>query len=174
MWCGRALVGDEPFVVVLPDDLILAEPGCLRQMVEAYAEVGGNLVAVEDVPREHTNRYGILDVVTDDGRLARARGLVEKPDPADAPSTLSIIGRYILQPQVLAQLARHERGAGNEIQLTDAMAGTIGDIPFHGLRFEGRRFDCGNKAGFIEANVAFALERDDLAQSVRGILGKYL
>lgn len=174
VWCGRALVGDEPFVVVLPDDLILAEPGCLRQMVEAYAEVGGNLVAVEDVPREHTNRYGILDVVTDDGRLARARGLVEKPDPADAPSTLSIIGRYILQPQVLAQLARHERGAGNEIQLTDAMAGTIGDIPFHGLRFEGRRFDCGNKAGFIEANVAFALERDDLAQSVRGILGKYL
>ena len=174
VWCGRALVGDEPFVVVLPDDLILAEPGCLRQMVEAYAEVGGNLVAVEDVPREHTNRYGILDVVTDDGRLARARGLVEKPDPADAPSTLSIIGRYILQPQVFAQLARHERGAGNEIQLTDAMAATIGDIPFHGLRFEGRRFDCGNKAGFVEANVAFALERDDLADSVRGILGKYL
>ena len=173
VWCARAFVGDEPFVVVLCDDLVLARPGCLTQMVEAYAQVGGNVVAVEDVPREHTNRYGILDVIEDDGRLARARGLVEKPDPAEAPSTLSIIGRYILQPEVFVHLDRHERGAGNEIQLTDAMAATIGDVPFHGLRFSGTRFDCGTRAGFIEANVAFALEREDLADPVRTILGKY-
>ena len=174
VWCARAFIGDEPFVVVLCDDLILARPGCLTQMIEAYGEVGGNVVAVEDVPREHTNRYGILDVVEDDGRLARAKGLVEKPTPAEAPSTLSIIGRYILQSEVFTQLERHERGAGNEIQLTDAMARTIGDIPFHGLRFAGKRFDCGNKVGFVEANVAFALERDDMADAVRGILDEYL
>ena len=174
VWCARAFIGDEPFVVVLCDDLFIARPGCLTQMIEAYEEVGGNVVAVEDVPREHTNRYGILDVVTDDGRLARAKGLVEKPDPAEAPSTLSIVGRYILQPEVFTQLERHERGAGNEIQLTDAIARTIGDIPFHGLRFTGKRYDCGNKVGFIEANVAFALERDDMADAVRGILEEYL
>ena len=174
VWCARAFIGDEPFVVVLCDDLFIARPGCLTQMIEAYEEVGGNVVAVEDVPREHTNRYGILDVVTDDGRLARAKGLVEKPDPAEAPSTLSIVGRYILQPEVFTQLERHERGAGNEIQLTDAIARTIGDIPFHGLRFTGKRYDCGNKVGFIEANVAFALERDDMADAVRGILPEYL
>ena len=174
VWCARAFIGDEPFVVVLCDDLFIARPGCLTQMIEAYEEVGGNVVAVEDVPREHTNRYGILDVVTDDGRLARAKGLVEKPDPAEAPSTLSIVGRYILQPEVFTQLERHERGAGNEIQLTDAIARTIGDIPFHGLRFSGKRYDCGNKVGFIEANVAFAFERDDMADAVRGILQEYL
>ncbi len=174
VWCARALVGDGPFVVVLCDDLILTRPGCLTQMIEAYGEVGGNVVAVEDVPRQHTNRYGILDVVEDDGRLARARGLVEKPDPAEAPSTLSIVGRYILQPEVFTHLDRHQRGAGNEIQLTDAIARTIGDIPFHGLRFTGKRFDCGSKVGFVEANVAFALERDDMADRVRGILEEYL
>ena len=174
VWCARAFIGNEPFVVVLCDDLFIARPGCLTQMMEAYGEVGGNVVAVEDVPREHTNRYGILDVVEDDGRLARAKGLVEKPDPAEAPSTLSIVGRYILQPEVFTHLGRHERGAGNEIQLTDAIARTIGDIPFHGLRFSGKRYDCGNKVGFIEANVAFALERDDMADAVRGILQEYL
>ncbi|MDP6573788.1 MAG: UTP--glucose-1-phosphate uridylyltransferase [Rhodospirillales bacterium] len=173
VWCARQYAAGGPFAVVLPDDLILARPGCLRQMMEVYAALGGNLVATEDVPREHTNRYGILDVVEDDGRLARARGLVEKPDPAQAPSTLSIIGRYILQPDVFEHLDKQERGAGGEIQLTDAMAATIGDVPFHGLRFAGRRFDCGGKLGFIEANLAFALERQDLAPGVRDFLKGY-
>ena len=173
VWCAREYVANGPFAVVLPDDLILARPGCLGQMMEVYAEVGGNLVATEDVPREHTNRYGVLDVVEDDGRLARAKGLVEKPEPALAPSTLSIIGRYILQPDVFEHLDTQERGAGGEIQLTDAMAATIGDVPFHGLRFEGQRFDCGGKLGFIEAHLAFALERRDLEQGVRAILKGY-
>ncbi len=173
VWCARHLVGDEPFAVVLADDLILADRPCLAQMIDAYRHTGGNLVAVEDVPREETNRYGILDVSHDDGRLAEAKGLVEKPEPEAAPSTLSIIGRYILQPEVFGELARHDTGAGNEIQLTDAMARTIGRVPFHGLRFEGRRFDCGNKAGFLEANVAFALARGDLADDMSDILRRY-
>ena len=174
VWCAREFVQDEPFAILLADDLILAEPGCLKQMVEAYEETGGNVVAVEDVPKEMTNRYGILDVVEDDGRLARAQGLVEKPDPEEAPSTLSIIGRYILGPEVFEHLDKGERGAGNEIQLTDAMAKTIGEVPFHGLRFKGTRFDCGSRAGFIEANVAFGLARSDLKDDVREILKRHL
>jgi UTP--glucose-1-phosphate uridylyltransferase len=173
VWCARNLVGREPFAVILPDDLVQHPRGCLAQLVEAYEEVGGNLVAVEDVPREHTNRYGILDVVEDDGRLARAKGLIEKPDPAKAPSTLSIIGRYILQPEVFDELDRQDKGAGGEIQLTDAMARTIDQLPFHGLRFEGRRFDCGSKAGFLEANLAYALQRDDLRDIARDIIRRY-
>ncbi len=173
VWCARNLVGREPFAVILPDDLVQHPRGCLAQLVEAYGKVGGNLVAVEDVPREQTNRYGILDVVEDDGLLAKAKGLVEKPDPADAPSTLSIIGRYILQPEVFDELDRQDKGAGGEIQLTDAMARTIGSQPFHGVRFEGKRFDCGNKAGFLEANIAYALERDDLGEAARDILRRY-
>ncbi|WP_340117333.1 UTP--glucose-1-phosphate uridylyltransferase GalU [Pelagibius sp. 7325] len=173
VWCARNLVGREPFAVILPDDLVLHPEGCLAQLVAAYEQVGGNLVAVEDVPREHTNRYGILDVVEDDGRLAKAKGLVEKPDPKDAPSTLSIIGRYILQPEIFDELDRQDKGAGGEIQLTDAMARTIGSQPFHGLRFEGRRYDCGNKAGFLEANIAYALERDDLRETARDIIRRY-
>ncbi|MEE8534880.1 MAG: UTP--glucose-1-phosphate uridylyltransferase GalU [Kiloniellales bacterium] len=173
VWCARHLVGDEPFAVLLADDLVLSDRPCLAQMLEAYQETGGNLVAVEDVPREHTGRYGILDVAKDDGRLAEAKGLVEKPSPEVAPSTLSIIGRYILQPAVFAELGRQERGAGGEIQLTDAMARTIGTIPFHGLRFEGTRFDCGSKAGYLEANIAFALERPDLAAETADILRRY-
>ncbi len=173
VWCARGFVDGGPFAVLLADDLILAEPGCLKQMMEVYRETGGNLVAVEDVPRTHTMRYGILDVVEDDGRLARARGLVEKPAPEDAPSTLSIIGRYILGPEIFPHLDRHERGAGDEIQLTDAMARTIGEVPFHGLRFSGKRFDCGGKLGYLEANVAFALMRDELADDVRAMLKEY-
>jgi UTP--glucose-1-phosphate uridylyltransferase len=142
-------------------------------MVEVHGQVGGNLVAVMDVPREQTERYGILDVIGDDGRLAEAKGLVEKPRPEKAPSTLSIIGRYILQPEVFAELGRGEKGAGGEVQLTDAMARTIGGIPFHGLRFEGRRFDCGSKAGYLEANIAFALERGDLSAEMTEILDRY-
>jgi len=173
VWCARHLVGREPFAVILPDDLVLHPRGCLAQLVEAYGEVGGNLVAVEDVPREQTGRYGILDVVSDDGRLAKAKGLVEKPDPAVAPSTLSIIGRYILQPEIFDELDRQESGAGGEIQLTDAMARTIGRQPFHGLRFEGKRFDCGSRAGLLEANLAYALARDDLREVARDIIGRY-
>lgn len=173
VWCARQLVGDEPFAVLLPDDLVLADRPCLAQMVDAYDETGGNVVAVMDVPREHTNRYGILDVGADDGRLAEVKGLVEKPDPADAPSTLSIIGRYVLMPEIFGFLDRQERGAGGEIQLTDAMAHMIGNLPFHGLRFEGTRFDCGDKVGFLEANIAFALARDDMREPVgRALKGR--
>jgi UTP--glucose-1-phosphate uridylyltransferase len=174
VWCARELVGDEPFAVLLADDLVQAETPCLRQMVDRYDRVGGNLVAVMDVPREHTDRYGILQTGSDDGTLVEVKGLVEKPAPADAPSTLSIIGRYILQPQVFGLLENQERGAGNEIQLTDAMARMIGHAPFHGLRFEGKRFDCGDKAGFLEANIAFALARDDLRDQVLSLLKNYV
>ena len=171
--CAAQIVGDEPFAVLLADDIVLASKSCLAQMVEAYAEVGGNMAAVMDVPRENTARYGILDVVSDDGRIAKARGLVEKPKPEEAPSTLSIIGRYILQPEVMAELARGERGAGGEIQLTDAMARTLDRVDFHGFRFEGTRFDCGDKAGFLEANLAFALDRPDLGDKAREIVARY-
>jgi len=173
VWCARYHIHDEPFAVLLADDLILAKPGCLKQMVETYQETGGNLVAVEDVPRDHTDRYGILDVVEDDGTIARAQGLVEKPKPADAPSTLSIIGRYILQPEVFEQLDRQEKGAGGEIQLTDAMARTIGDVPLHGLRFDGNRYDCGSQLGFIEANLAFGLDREEIREDLQKMLNKY-
>ncbi len=173
VWCARELVGDEPFAVLLADDLVLARKPCLRQLLDVHEETGGNVVAVMDVPRAHTSRYGILDIASDDGRLASVRGLVEKPKPEVAPSTLSIIGRYILLPEVFDHLGRAQAGAGGEIQLTDAMARMIGGAPFHGLRFEGRRFDCGDKLGFFEANVAFALERGDLAEGVQRILAQY-
>jgi UTP--glucose-1-phosphate uridylyltransferase len=173
VWCARHLVRDEPVAVLLADDLVMADVPCLKQMVEAFAQVGGNMAAVMDVPLAHTRRYGILDVVSDDGRLARARGLVEKPEPAAAPSTLSIIGRYILDPAVFEELGRREAGAGGEIQLTDAMARTIDRRPFHGFRFTGIRFDCGNKAGFLEANIAFALQREDLGEKMGKILRQY-
>ncbi len=168
--CARKLVGDEPFAVLLPDDMVLAETPCLAQMVEAHRRVGGNLVAVMDVPRAETKRYGILDVADDSGRpgaLVRVKGMVEKPDPERAPSTLSIIGRYILEPEVFGHLERGERGAGGEIQLTDALARMIGSRVFHGYRFHGTRYDCGDKAGYVAANLAFALQRPDLAPAVR-------
>ena len=174
VWCARHQVGDEPFAILLADDLILARPGCLKQMIDLHAEIGGNLVAVEDVPREQTDRYGILDVTEDDGKLASAKGLVEKPKPADAPSTLSIIGRYILQPEVFDMLSTAKPGAGGEIQLTDAMARTIPNIPFRGLRFDGKRYDCGNRAGFLEASIAFALDRPDMTERVKTMLKKYV
>jgi UTP--glucose-1-phosphate uridylyltransferase len=173
VWCAREFVGDEPFAVLLADDLVMAKTPCLTQLVDTHAQTGGNVVAVMDVPREHTDRYGILDVDSDDGRLASVRGLVEKPDPAVAPSTLSIIGRYVLLPGVFEHLSKKQTGAGGEIQLTDAMAQEIGASPFHGLRFEGRRFDCGDKVGFFEANLAFSLARDDMGAAVREVLGRY-
>lgn len=175
VWCARALVGEEPFAVLLADDLLVCEQPCLAQMVEAYAETGGNLAAVVEVPREETRRYGVLDVVADDGRLARARGLVEKPDPAVAPSTLTIIGRYIIQPEVFAHLGNGEAGSNAEIQLTDALAKLIADgQSFHGLRFEGKRFDCGDKLGFLEATVALGLAHPELGSGLRRILETYL
>lgn len=172
VWCARQLVGNEPFAVLLPDDLVQSKVPCLKQMVEVYEETGGNVVGVMDVPREETGRYGILDVADDDGRLVTVKGLVEKPDPKDAPSTLSIIGRYILMPEVFDHLSEKQLGAGGEIQLTDSMAKLIGHQPFHGLRFEGNRFDCGNKAGFLAANVSYALEREDVGPEFRALLGK--
>jgi UTP--glucose-1-phosphate uridylyltransferase len=139
----------------------------MAQMLDIYNEVGGNVVAVVDVPREHTNRYGILDVASDDGRVAKIKGLVEKPAPEVAPSTLSIIGRYILQPEIFDYLNMRMVGAGGEIQLTDAMAKLLNDQPFHGYRFEGKRYDCGDKIGFLEANIAFALRRADFGDKLR-------
>ena len=150
-----------------------ATPGCLTQMVAAYEKTGGHIVAAEEVPEAHTSRYGILDVAEDDGSLVRARGLVEKPAPKDAPSRLAIIGRYILQPSVFEHLDKKMTGAGGEIQLTDAIAATLDDVPFHGLRINGRRFDCGTKLGFVEANVAFAAARDDLGGDIHEILAAY-
>lgn len=170
VWCARNLIGDEPFAVLLADDLVLSRRPCLQQMVDVAQETGGNVVAVMDVPREETARYGVLDVESDDGRIAVVRGLVEKPEPAEAPSTLSVIGRYILMPQTFEHLSRMETGAGGEIQLTDAIARMIGDKPFHGLRFEGTRFDCGSKLGFLQATVAFGLARDDLADGLMDYL----
>jgi UTP--glucose-1-phosphate uridylyltransferase len=174
IWCARAFIGDDPFAILLPDDLILAETPCLRQLADAYRDTGGNVVAVVEVPREQTARYGILRTGREDGRLVEVLGLVEKPAPQDAPSNLSIIGRYVLMPEVIAELGRMERGAGNEVQLTDGMARLIGRQPFHGLRYEGRRFDCGDKIGYLEAQIAFALKRKDLGPAVRTFLDTYM
>ncbi len=174
VWCAWQLVGNEPFAVILPDDMVLSKTPCLKQLIDAHAKVGGHVVAVEDVPRDQTNRYGILDVLSDDGKLAKAKGLVEKPQPDKAPSTLAIIGRYILDPVVFAELDKGTRGAGNEIQLTDGLNKTIGQVPFHGLRFEGRRYDCGTRVGFVEANVAFGLAHPEMADRLRPLLQKLL
>lgn len=169
--CARDLIGDEPFAVILPDDLMDCKPAALAQMVDLYNKTGGNVVAVEEVPREMTNRYGVLDVGADDGRVAEVKGLVEKPKPEEAPSTLTVIGRYILMPEVFEHLARRERGAGGEIQLTDAMAKMIGHVPFHGLRCSGgRRYDCGSRVGFVEAQVAFGLRDDVMHDRLKAFL----
>lgn len=173
IWCARKLVGDEPFAILLPDDVILAEKPCLAQMVDAYNEEGGNIVAVMDVPREHTAKYGVLDIEEDKGKMVSVKGLVEKPKPEDAPSTLSVIGRYILQPEVFDHLSAFEKGAGGEIQLTDAMAKLIGKQPFHGVRFDGKRFDSGSRLGFLEANIAFALADPDTGADARKIVNKF-
>jgi UTP--glucose-1-phosphate uridylyltransferase len=174
VWCARGLVGDEPFAVLLADDLMVCDTPCLAQMVAAYATTGGNLAAVIEVPRAHTSRYGVLDIVSDDGRLMRARGVVEKPDPGKAPSTSTIIGRYIIQPEVFGHLANAQPGIGGEIQLTDALGKLIDEgQPFHGLRFEGRRFDCGDKLGFLEATIALGLQHPELGPGLRKILSSY-
>jgi len=170
VWCARHLVADEPFAVLLPDDLMV--PGVLKAMVEAWEKVGGNLVATEEVPAEKTGSYGIITPGRVDGDLTEVVGLVEKPEPGAAPSRLGVIGRYILQPEVMRVLDAQERGAGGEIQLTDAMAKLIGQQPFHALKVNSVRHDCGDKAGFVIANLALALERDDIAPKVRDFVSR--
>ncbi|WGH80312.1 UTP--glucose-1-phosphate uridylyltransferase GalU [Jannaschia ovalis] len=171
VWCARRMIHDEPFAVILPDDVIAAETPCLKQMVDAYAETGGNMVAAMEVSPDRTSAYGILDVEEGEGPALRVRGMVEKPPAGTAPSNLAVIGRYILAPQVMKHLEEIESGAGGEIQLTDAIAREIGSNPgVYGFRFQGQRYDCGSKAGFLQATVAFGLSRPDLRDELRGFL----
>ncbi len=175
IWCARHVVGDEPFAVILADDLVKAQTPCLKQLVEAYDSMpGSNMVAVMDVPREQTKSYGVLDVASENGQLVTANGLVEKPAPEDAPSTLSVIGRYILQPEIFGILENQGKGSGGEIQLTDAISSAIPNTPMAGYRFEGRRFDCGNHCGFVEANLAYALDNPEFAPSIRAFMQECL
>ena len=174
VWCAHDLVGDEPFAVLLADDFILADVPCLKQMVDAHAKVGGSIVSVMEVPKEQTSRYGVLDIKSENGKLVSVRGVVEKPKPADAPSNLCVVGRYILHPDVFGYLENQTLGAGNEIQLTDSFKPLIqSGTPFHGLRFDGRRYDCGEKVGWLEANIAVALTRSDTADPMKKILRGY-
>ena len=172
VWCARRMIHDEPFAVILPDDVIAAETPCLKQMVDAYQETGGNMVAAMEVPREKTKSYGVLDIKDDMGSIVSVDGMVEKPKPEEAPSNLAVIGRYILSPQIMKNLEAAETGAGGEIQLTDAIAREIGEdkTGVYGFRFRGQRFDCGSKAGFLQATVAFGLARDDLRDDLDAYL----
>lgn len=164
VWCGRRLIGDEPFAVILPDDVISSQQPCLAQMIAAYTETGGNVIAAMDVPRDKTHLYGIMNTAPSSGRIYAIRGLVEKPSPADTTSNLAVIGRYILTPKVLSNLDALRRGTGDEIQVTDAIAKEIdGTDGVFGYQFEGTRFDCGSKAGFLQATVSFGLAHPDLA-----------
>jgi UTP--glucose-1-phosphate uridylyltransferase len=172
VWCARHIVGDEPFAVLLPDELMMGTPNCLAQLVEAYERVGGNVVAALEVPDSETDKYGVIDPGSSDGRLTEIRGMVEKPAPGTAPSNLMLPGRYILQPEVMRALDSQETGAGGEIQLTDAMAKLIGKQPFHASLFDGQRYDCGSATGFVIANLAVALQREDVAPAVREFLGR--
>jgi UTP--glucose-1-phosphate uridylyltransferase len=167
VWCARDIVGDEPFAVLLADDFMVGEPGCLKQMVDAYMQTGGNIICAQEVPDNMTHMYGVITPGTRDGALTEVKGLVEKPAAGTSPSNLAVIGRYILQPEVMRILETQGKGAGGEIQLTDAMARMIGDQPFHGLTFQGKRYDCGDKAGYMTANLAVALTRPEIAETVR-------
>ena len=170
VWCARDIVGDEPFAVFLPDELMVGTPGFMKQMIDAYANVGGNVIGALEVADSETDKYGIISPGVRDGRLSEVTALVEKPAKGTAPSNLMIPGRYILQPEVMRILETQERGAGGEIQLTDAMAQLIGRQPFHGFTFDGQRYDCGDKAGFVQANIALALARTDVGPAVRAFL----
>jgi UTP--glucose-1-phosphate uridylyltransferase len=177
IWCARAIVGDEPFAIFLPDELMVAKEGgtgCMKQMVEAYENVGGNLISVLEVPKEQVSSYGVIDPGANFGALTEVRGLVEKPPVAEAPSNKIVSGRYILQPEVMRVLEAQEKGAGGEIQLTDAMAKMIGTQPFHAVTFDGHRYDCGSKVGFVEATLAIALSRPDMGAEVRAIAERLL
>jgi len=170
VWCARHIVGDEPFAVLLPDELMLGKPNCLAQLVAAYEKVGGNVVAALEVPASETHKYGVIDPGQSEGRLTEILGMIEKPAAGTAPSNLMLPGRYILQPDVMRQLDAQERGAGGEIQLTDAMARLVGKQPFHAWTFEGARYDCGSASGFVIANLAAALDRSDVAPNIRDFL----
>ena len=170
IWCARDIVGDEPFAIFLPDEFMHGSPGCMAQMVDAYHRLGGNLISVLEVPHDKVSSYGVIDPGARDGAVTEVRGLVEKPKVEDAPSNLIISGRYILQPEVMQVLQGQEKGAGGEIQLTDAMQQMIGNQPFHAVTFDGKRYDCGSKVGYIEANLAVALGRPDMADEVRAIV----
>lgn len=172
VWCARHIVGDEPFAVLLPDDLMVGTPGALKQMVDAYAELGGNIVCAQEVPADKTGSYGIITPGAADGRATEVKGLVEKPNSEEAPSRLGVVGRYILQPEVMDILGRGECGSGGEIQLTDGMAKLIGKQPFHALTVDAVRYDCGDKAGYVIANLAIALERDELRPAIEDFLGR--
>ncbi len=174
IWCARDIVGDEPFAIFLPDEFMHGSPGCMAQMVEAYHKVGGNLLSVLEVPHEQVSSYGVITPGANLEGLTEVKGLVEKPKLEDAPSNLIVSGRYILQPEVMRTLERQGKGAGGEIQLTDAMAQMIGHQPFHAVTFNGARYDCGSKTGYIEANLAVALERPDMADEVRAIAARLL
>jgi UTP--glucose-1-phosphate uridylyltransferase len=174
VWCARHWIGREPFAVLLPDELTLDTPSCIGQLAMAHEKTGGSVVAVMDVPREQTKSYGIAAVKGEKDGLAEITGMVEKPKPEEAPSTLALIGRYVLLPEVFDHLDRHETGAGGEIQLTDAMARMIGNTPFHALRYAGQRYDCGSRLGFLEANVAISLDRQDTKAESRALIERLM
>lgn len=174
VWCARHWIGDEPFAVLLPDELMIGSPTCTAQLVSAHEKTGGSVVAVVEVPREQTKSYGIAAVKNIRGDMAEITALVEKPKPEEAPSTLALIGRYVLLPEVFSHLDRHEKGAGGEIQLTDALAKMIGNNPFHAMTYTGGRYDCGSRSGFLEANVAVSLQRADTAKETRALLERLL
>jgi len=174
VWCARHWIGDEPFAVLLPDELMIGSPTCTAQLVATHEKTGGSVVAVVEVPREQTKSYGIAAIEAGKDGLAEITGLVEKPRPEEAPSNLALIGRYVLLPEVFDHLDRHETGAGGEIQLTDALARMIGGKPFHAMRYTGGRYDCGNRLGFLEANVAVALGRADTVAETRALLERLL
>lgn len=174
IWCARDIVGDEPFAIFLPDELMVGEPGCMKQMVDAYGQLGGNVVCALEIPIEDTPSYGVIDPGERDGPVTEVKGLVEKPAAGTAPSNLILPGRYILQPEVMRILETQEAGAGGEIQLTDAMAQMIGQQPFHGMTFNGKRYDCGSKQGYVEANLALALANPQIGDDIREIAMKLL
>jgi UTP--glucose-1-phosphate uridylyltransferase len=174
IWCAREIIGDEPFAIFLPDEFMVGSPGCMKQMVDAYEQVGGNIISVLEVPQDKVSSYGVIAPGATHGDITEVKGLVEKPKTEDAPSNLIISGRYILQPEVMRVLEHQGKGAGGEIQLTDAMAQMIGRQPFHAVTFHGDRYDCGDKIGFLEACVSVALAREDMASDARAVIERAL
>ncbi len=174
IWCARDIIGDEPFAIFLPDEFMVGDPGCMAQMVKAYEKLGGNIVCALEIPIEDTPSYGVIDPGKRDGPITEVKGLVEKPAAGTAPSNLILPGRYILQPEVMRILETQEAGAGGEIQLTDAMAQMIGQQPFHGMTFDGKRYDCGSKQGYVEANLALALAHPEIGSDIRAMAEKLL
>ena len=170
VWCARDVIGNEPFAVLLPDVIVEAKTPCLKQLTDAFDATGANIIAVEAVPESEAHKYGIIVPGERSGRLIEIKGMVEKPKPGTAPSNLSIAGRYVLNPEIFEALAAHEKGAGGEIQLTDAMARLMARQPFQACEYEGETYDCGDKIGLLRANVALALKRPDLAEAARAAL----